>query len=290
VNTNSTIVSEQFSVEEFSEALDNESVLEKMDFERDHFWVPEQSNDTMSTSSSSVYEEPDDGTFSDDDIMAEIVKDRLLNGWTSEEDEEFDEFFELEEFVEPEIPLIVEPKKEPVVKKEVVQAQVKKQPVVKQEKTPVTPKVIKIEDRKKGQSSVFNSQVELTPKQITPNTSTTPSNPWLALAAMNMNSSFSPFPKTTVKPPATPDFSSQNLNAAATIASNLLKRPVNMNSVATAAAALMASPAAMKAFSELRKRELDKVMEAMNLQAKIKAAAQAAVAASQAGEERKVGL
>lgn len=57
-------------LEEFSSASENESF-----------------GDQMSTTSaeSSVYEEPEEYD-TDEDIMAEIVRERLLNGWDSEED------------------------------------------------------------------------------------------------------------------------------------------------------------------------------------------------------------
>jgi hypothetical protein len=81
---------------------------EELNLQRDGFWAESDSDQTL-TSTSSVYEEPSD-IDSDEDIMVEIVRDRLLNGWTSEEEEEeeliFEDFFEIEkpEIVEVKIP------------------------------------------------------------------------------------------------------------------------------------------------------------------------------------------
>jgi hypothetical protein len=91
------------------------------------------------------------------------------------------------------------------------------------------------------------------------------SNPWLALAEMNKQSSFSsPFPRGT--------FAAASESPSIT---SLLKRSVNMNSsIANTAAALMSSPSTMRAFSDMRKLD----MTTNNLQEKIKAAAKTAAA------------
>jgi hypothetical protein len=66
-NCNCGILSE---LEEFSSASENESFGEQF---------------SSSSEESSVYEEPEEYD-TDEDIMAEIVRERLLNGWDSEED------------------------------------------------------------------------------------------------------------------------------------------------------------------------------------------------------------
>jgi hypothetical protein len=218
-----------------------------------------------SSASESVYEEPDVHNDSEEDIMIEIVRDKLLNGWNSDDDNffhsddeilegtfnvfpsDFEQVFGQEDEVgsvgspvvdvvdvEPEVKVEERPQifKEPVT------------PLVKvTTKTPAT--LLKVEELKLNRpatSTIFNSNTDVTPSK-------SPANPWFALAAMNMNNSILHSGRLMRTPinmsPETPTQHS----------TNLLKRPLTMNSVATAAAALMASPAAMRAFSELRKRE-----------------------------------
>jgi hypothetical protein len=275
------------NLEEPLDDSETDPEIENMDFDRDRFWVAESDSEGTMTSTSSVYEEPSDND-SEEDIMVEIVRDRLMNGWTSEEEEEEEDLileelfhdqdveiasFEVSSSVEMQEELEVEEVE--VVEVKVEEPEVKKVPVVKVD-MPVTPKIVKVEEKRKSgsQSTLFNSQVDITPKpKIELNSKiTSSSNPWLALAAMNKSSSFaSPFPKGTL----TAASESPSITSAAAIASNLLKRSVNTNtSISNAAAALMSSPAAMRTFSDIRKLDKTKI----NLQAKIKAAAQVAAA------------
>ncbi|KAJ3325595.1 hypothetical protein HDV06_003413 [Boothiomyces sp. JEL0866] len=270
------------------------------DMENDRFWVkeeavrsPEYESPEEESSAESVYEEPSgDDSQSDEDIMIEIVKDKLLNGWSSEEEveEEFEEPFSPAP-TEASIQEIIEENFVPVLVKEetkapgVVETRKRKQePVTPQTPQPKESKPIKVEvsEAKKRKTNPVTPQTPANqiPAQTTPSNIT--SATWYAIAAMNMNSSVLSNYQKPLTTPVKSDIPPQNMNAAAAanIASQLLKRPVNMNSVATAAAALIANPAAMKAFSELRRREMDKFTETMNLHAKIKAAAQAAVAAA----------
>ncbi|KAJ3273072.1 Ras GTPase [Terramyces sp. JEL0728] len=285
-----------FSDHESSEASETELPF---DMENDRFWVkeevvksPEYESPEEESSAESVYEEPSgDDSQSEEDIMIEIVKDKLLNGWSSEEEAE-------EEFEEPFSPAPTEDTIQEVIEENYVPVQVKEEPKAagiaetkKRKQEPAAPqtplpresKPVKVEqDAKKRKTMPVTPQTPTNPpiSTPTPQTPNITSATWYAIAAMNMNSSvLSNYPKPS---PLKTDIPTPNMNAAAAanIASQLLKRPVNMNSVATAAAALIANPAAMKAFSELRRREMDKFTETMNLHAKIKAAAQAAVAAA----------
>jgi hypothetical protein len=261
--------------------------IENMDFERDRFWVAESDSEGTLSSTSSVYEEPTDDD-SEEDIMVEIVRDRLMNGWTSEEEEEEEELILEELFNDEEVEIATFQVSPPIEVKDELEIdeveaievkleepEVKKVPLVKVE-IPTTPKIVKVEEKRKNgsQSTLFNSQVDVTPKpKIDLNSKiTSSSNPWLALAAMNKSSSLvSPFPKGNLQATA----ESPSITSAATIASNLLKRSVNTNtSISNAAAALISSPAAMRTFSDIRKLDKTKI----NLQAKIKAAAQVAAA------------
>ncbi|KAH6559904.1 hypothetical protein BASA62_000057 [Batrachochytrium salamandrivorans] len=135
---------------------------------------------------------------------------------------------------------------------------------------------------------------------LTPSTPSTTSNPWLTLAALKASTLTSmrqnaanaanaaaaaaanaavankmgsaSDSKATVQP-------NMQITSALTaaLASSLLKHGnLNMSTIAAAAAAMVSNPAALLAFSELRKREMD------SFQFKIKAAAQAAVAAAAA--------
>jgi hypothetical protein len=265
-----SITSAQSSTVEFE--------VQKINYDTDRFWVQDEVIEyEESCSSDSVYEEPDSQSeASEEDIMAEIVREKLLNGWTSEEEDE--EFSEVESFQYEKPSIGAKLSKAPLNEKEVLiptesiemkkdNDEVESENVLKSIKieplpTSKQPKVSEPAKKKKaslgslftpsGNSSKLNGCSN-------PNAST---NPWFALAAMNMNTSFL---NSYQKPKQSSDSNQNSINAAAAFASNLLKKPVNMNSVATAAAALMASPAAMRAFSDIRKRELDKMMESINL-------------------------
>lgn len=228
--------------------------------------------------------------------MVEIVRERLLNGWTSEEESDV-----VMEFSDHEIqanPVVVEPEAtvESVPFFDNPYEYYEEEAVLELPEEPKEPNVLpepakgKKSNKKKAKQSV-NTKLEETPKLTTPQNT----NPWFALAAMNMNTSFmnqskfktpdskgskKPNGKKTGKPANSTPNTPQNLNVA-NIASSLLKRPVTMTSVANAAAALMQSPAALRAFSELRKREMEKYMENANMKTKVNAAAQAAVTVSQ---------
>ncbi|KAJ3312565.1 hypothetical protein HDV04_002882 [Boothiomyces sp. JEL0838] len=292
-------------LQDLDESADDESSEEgeselPFDMENDRFWVeeevvrsPEYESPEEESSAESVYEEPSgDDSQSEEDIMIEIVKDKLMNGWSSEEEEVE------EEFEEPFSPAPTEASVQEVIEENFVPVAVKEEPTVpevveskkRKQEPPQTPqpkdiKPVKAEvnDAKKRKTTPATPQtpVNQIPNQTPPSSNIT-SATWYAIAAMNMNSSVLSNYQKPLTTPVKSDIPTPNMNAAAAanIASQLLKRPVNMNSVATAAAALIANPAAMKAFSELRRREMDKFTETMNLHAKIKAAAQAAVAAA----------
>ena len=180
--------------------------------------------DFSTSSDESVYEEPDQGQ-SDEDVMIEIVKEKILNGWTSNEEERSEEDHAHEDFFftfDEEYP----------IKAEVFDEGIVSEPEITDEDTKFDMNKIKSPQK--------------TPKvNENPNTTTTPSlpaNPWVALAAIKNNA------MNSTKTPIIKVENSKKTN-------NMLKKPLNMASVASAAAALMNSPAALRALSELRKRD-----------------------------------
>ncbi|KAI8903745.1 phosphate-induced protein 1 conserved region-domain-containing protein [Gorgonomyces haynaldii] len=240
---------------EFEDA--SEVVFMTSDFESGRFFVDEEIEDdddhdqlTFSESDPEVYEEPDTSDGEGDEIMLEIVQERLVQGWSSSSDDES----ELEELFTPEMVPVpapvpqkleldndieellqvetVEPMEPIDLQKEEkpLSFDIKKTQIVNGEIVSTT-KSIKWQP---GQQTPAPPKKKNPPKKQ-PQKTPVANNQWLAMAALNMSNQ---------KPKPTPP-----------------KTPLNLTSVASAAAALMANPAALKALTELRKTQLSKIQK-----------------------------
>ncbi|KAI8899917.1 hypothetical protein BC833DRAFT_618951 [Globomyces pollinis-pini] len=258
-------------------------------FDPEQLWDVEDteaSNEFQSAedSSESVYEEPsgnDTDRQSDEDVMVEIVRERLINGWSSEEEEFGEEFIEV---FSPTSTVPLSPIKEDeteYLESFETEAKVSEPAIItpsyqnhslsakstRRSSTSSTAPQTKSEAKNKSTAASNGTSSTDVSSNLNSSNVAANSNPWLLLAQMNasvlanyQSPSTIPYKNSAGETPGV------NLNAAAaSIASNLLKRPVSMNSVATAAAALMANPSALRAFSELRKREMN-----LSMQSKLK--------------------
>lgn len=190
-----------------------------------------------SSSESSVYEEPEDAG-SDEDIMVEIIRERLLNGWSGDEDSdtslELEDLFSapseienivLVEKIEEVVIVVPEPEElKPVnLTQRSVGFEIKKTHIGPNGEILTTTKNIKWQSQLDPTEPKKKKAFKVPP----PVTPPIPSNPWLALSAMKMNSS------------VLAGFGKKNSEKGA----------FNISS----------SPAAIRAFSESRKREMEKV-------------------------------
>ena len=239
----------------------SESDTPQVEYQVADMWVETGTDDDASlseldfstSSDESVYEEPDteNGQNSDEDIMVEIVREKILNGWTSNEEESSED-----EYSHDEIFLTAHVDEYPI-KDEIVETPIKSIAFEPESDDDETVKVEMSTESKKFKTPQNSSKGN----NNDAHSSSTQSNPWVALAAIKgTNALLNTNAKKNAKPPL--ELNTKNLNSAAAVASNMLKRPLNMASVASAAAALMNSPAALRAFSELRKRDLSKPKKA----------------------------
>ena len=191
--------------------------------------------DFSTSSDESVYEEPDTlpDCYSDEDIMVEIVREKILNGWTSDEVEtsDHDAWSQEDVYLTAQMGAFDSTR-------ELISA------------TPLKRKADDLEQENEEETTVVISREKTpfkTPSTLntTPVNSTSQQSPWVALASINNNTILN----------STASKMSKNSNSAAQLTKNMLKKPLNMASVASAAAALMNSPAALRALSELRKRD-----------------------------------
>ena len=271
--------------------------------------IDSQYDSSLESEESSVYEEPENIAFEDEEgVMAELVREKLLNGWENESDEYFEEaedFFDAASNLENE---------EIVLEQETLAIQ---EDIEKQEKfkyhffhySSIFFRILEeFKSGVKGDNSDNENQAIHYVKDkseneishsITPNDSSTNLNqhvkPQPSLKIQNNSSkllsqllTFASLKKSNsslnkgsqamakILPNVAESNSTNDLSITASLLpTNLLKRPVNLKSVASTAAAIVSSPAMLKAFKQLNST---KVKETLALHAKIKAAALKAVA------------